>query len=105
MNIEYIWIDSLCIVQGDRQDWEQEAAKMASLYENSFLTIAAVDSPNGNGGLSLDSITPAKHVDITVRADPDGATTSTKKFTAYIRQLLHPQSNEDKLHLYNAPLY
>ena len=106
LDVRYIWIDSLCIVQDDLEDWEQEAAKMASIYENSFLTIAAVDSPNSNGGLFLDSITPPVHIDFTPRTKPDGARTSRKsQSTAYFRQFLRPRSNQDRLHLYNALLY
>lgn len=39
LGIKYIWIDSLCIVQDDVDDWKREAAKMASYYQNSWLTI------------------------------------------------------------------
>ncbi|KAI0387440.1 HET-domain-containing protein [Hypomontagnella monticulosa] len=49
--IDYIWIDSLCIVQDDAADWERESAKMASIYHNAYLTIAATKSTSGNGGL------------------------------------------------------
>ncbi|PVI04648.1 hypothetical protein DM02DRAFT_518250, partial [Periconia macrospinosa] len=31
----YIWIDSLCIIQNSPADWEQEAARMATVYGNS----------------------------------------------------------------------
>jgi hypothetical protein len=27
--IKYVWIDSLCIVQNDYEDWKREAFKMA----------------------------------------------------------------------------
>jgi Heterokaryon incompatibility protein (HET) len=38
----YVWIDSICIIQGDdSQDWIQEAGKMAEYYQRSLLTIAA----------------------------------------------------------------
>ena len=39
--IQYLWIDSLCIVQNDDSDWQQEAAPMAAVYENALVTIAA----------------------------------------------------------------
>ncbi|KAK4181538.1 heterokaryon incompatibility protein-domain-containing protein [Triangularia setosa] len=32
----YIWIDSLCIMQDDRHDWDRELSMMASIYRNSF---------------------------------------------------------------------
>ena len=44
MNIRYLWIDSLCIIQNDAHDWQYEAASMASIYKNSYLTIAAAAS-------------------------------------------------------------
>jgi hypothetical protein len=46
----FIWIDSLCIVQDDAQDWATEAARMATIYENAFLTIAATRAQNGEEG-------------------------------------------------------
>ncbi|KAK8228360.1 heterokaryon incompatibility protein-domain-containing protein, partial [Phyllosticta capitalensis] len=47
----YIWIDSLCIIQDCREDWYQESAKMASIYQNSLLTLAATTSTNSSEGL------------------------------------------------------
>jgi hypothetical protein len=38
---KYLWIDSLCIIQDDESDWEQEASNMASVYANAYITIAA----------------------------------------------------------------
>lgn len=40
-NISYLWIDTLCIVQDDKDDWEVEARDMKRVYSNSWLTIAA----------------------------------------------------------------
>ncbi|KAF1844544.1 HET domain-containing protein [Cucurbitaria berberidis CBS 394.84] len=51
LGFDYIWIDSLCIVQDDSKDWEMESAKMASVYSNGRLTIAATRSASGHGGL------------------------------------------------------
>jgi hypothetical protein len=51
LGCKYLWIDSFCIIQDDRADWERESAKMASIYRRSSLTIAASRSVDGNGGL------------------------------------------------------
>jgi heterokaryon incompatibility protein (HET) len=51
MNVRYLWIDSLCIIQNDLVDWEKESAKMGSYYSNALFNIAAVSSGNGSGGL------------------------------------------------------
>lgn len=49
--IDYIWIDSLCIIQDDSLDWQRESAQMASIYRNAYLTIAATKASSGAGGL------------------------------------------------------
>lgn len=41
LGMQYIWIDSLCIIQDDGDDWEIEAANMGAIYEQSLLTISA----------------------------------------------------------------
>lgn len=46
LGMRYLWIDSLCIIQDSPSDWEQEAARMADVYENAFLTIAAESARN-----------------------------------------------------------
>ncbi|KAF2794151.1 HET-domain-containing protein, partial [Melanomma pulvis-pyrius CBS 109.77] len=52
LNIQYVWIDSLCIIQsGDSgEDIRRELAKMGSIYQNAYLTIAAVSSPSSSEG-------------------------------------------------------
>lgn len=52
LGIQYLWIDSLCIIQegDDHADLVQELGKMGFIYRNAWLTIAAVSSPNSSGG-------------------------------------------------------
>lgn len=40
MGINYVWIDSLCIVQDDTEDWNREAARMSQIYRNAYFTLA-----------------------------------------------------------------
>jgi hypothetical protein len=40
IGLRYLWIDSLCIIQDDRKDWEKESATMGLIYERAHLTIA-----------------------------------------------------------------
>jgi hypothetical protein len=51
LGIRYLWIDSLCIIQDDKKDWEQESAKMHLVYSNAYLVVAATRSPNSTHGL------------------------------------------------------
>ncbi|KAE8370753.1 HET-domain-containing protein [Aspergillus caelatus] len=46
LRIDYIWIDSLCIIQDDNEDWEIESQNMASIFENAHITIMAASSPD-----------------------------------------------------------
>lgn len=55
LGLKYIWIDSLCIVQDDAQDWEREAAKMAIIFEAAYVTIAATAASNGSVCIFLKS--------------------------------------------------
>jgi hypothetical protein len=51
LGFRYIWIDSLCIVQDDEDDWRQESALMGAVYSFSTLTIAAAGAQDGSEGL------------------------------------------------------
>jgi len=50
VGFQYLWIDSLCIIQDDKEDWETEAARMASVYGGSSLNIAAASAEDGTYG-------------------------------------------------------
>ncbi|RDW66365.1 hypothetical protein BP6252_10000 [Coleophoma cylindrospora] len=43
LGIRYLWVDSLCIMQGPGGDWHLEADKMDTIYSDAIITIAAVD--------------------------------------------------------------
>ncbi|KAH7186956.1 heterokaryon incompatibility protein-domain-containing protein [Fusarium oxysporum] len=51
LGFEYIWIDSLCIIQGDQVDWNQECGKMCVVYGGASLVLAAAYAKDGNDGL------------------------------------------------------
>jgi hypothetical protein len=51
LRIRYLWIDSLCIIQDDEADWREEAAKMATIYQGSYLTVCAAMSATKYPGL------------------------------------------------------
>ena len=56
--IEYLWVDSLCIIQDDPVDWEREAATMGSVFERALCTIAAVDSIDDDTGVDIGLFLP-----------------------------------------------
>jgi hypothetical protein len=38
--MRYLWIDSLCIIQDNTEDWEAESKTMAMVYNRAFFTLA-----------------------------------------------------------------
>lgn len=50
LKIAYLWVDSLCIVQDDKDDWLRESAQMRDIYSNSLLTIAAEEPASSRLG-------------------------------------------------------
>jgi len=54
IGIDYIWIDSLCIIQDSEDDWHVEAARMANVYRYGWCNIAATDAKDGKSGLFVD---------------------------------------------------
>lgn len=55
LGLEYVWIDSLCIIQDSELDWLKEAARMSSVYKGSYINIAASGSKDAHGGLPVNS--------------------------------------------------
>lgn len=51
LGLSYVWVDSLCIVQDSKADWEAECQRMAGVYANATLTIAATASTSSETGL------------------------------------------------------
>lgn len=51
LGVRFVWIDSLCIIQDSKDDWEHESSRMADVYGCSYLTILATASEDGRGGL------------------------------------------------------
>ncbi len=56
IGVKYLWIDSLCIIQGqhDLQDWRVESGKMADVYSRAYLTISAASAAHADVGLFRD---------------------------------------------------
>lgn len=42
LRFDYIWIDALCIIQDDEEDWAREASVMHELYSRADLTITSL---------------------------------------------------------------
>jgi hypothetical protein len=83
LGIRYAWIDSLCIIQDDDEDWQIQSANMASIYEGSVLTIAASSARDGTEGCFL--ATPDRYREHTL-AWP--GTAEGGAYSVHVRRLL-----------------
>lgn len=63
LGYNYLWIDSLCIIQDSKEDWEHESSRMQDVYTHAILNISAnatLDSTSGLG--SSKRLAPGKPV-------------------------------------------
>lgn len=50
LGVNFIWIDSLCIIQDSNSDWLEQSTQMHQIYSNSHCNIAATSAINGTAG-------------------------------------------------------
>lgn len=94
LKIQYLWIDSLCIVQDDTVDWQREAANMALVYSHAHLTIAAASAADSTGGCYIDDAIQPTDLQIKI-VHPKGMQTN-----AYIRSPAYRPNT-----FYESPLH
>ncbi|KAF2789526.1 HET-domain-containing protein [Melanomma pulvis-pyrius CBS 109.77] len=54
LGVKYLWIDALCIIQKDRDDWIHEASLMSAVYSQALFCISADASADTSSGIFLD---------------------------------------------------
>jgi hypothetical protein len=62
LGFQYLWVDSLSIVQDDPQNWELESVKMAEVHSRASLTLAAPNSASSDEGFLKLQPTPRRTV-------------------------------------------
>lgn len=50
LQISYIWIDSLCIIQDLKDDWQHQCPQMCNIYKRSYCNIAATSAIDDTEG-------------------------------------------------------
>ena len=73
LGIGYLWIDSLCIIQDDIVDWDAESSKMADIYKNSYLTVAATASSSASKGCYPEEVELEEVTEICIPQDLTGS--------------------------------
>jgi hypothetical protein len=51
LEYRYVWIDSLCIIQGDKEDWIEQSLQMGKVYSHADITFSAASSRHCNDRL------------------------------------------------------
>ncbi|KAH6676771.1 heterokaryon incompatibility protein-domain-containing protein, partial [Halenospora varia] len=99
LKIRYLWIDSLCIIQDDAEDWAHESSMMGHVYHNAFLVIVAAAAENSGIGCLFDrsTIEPSDLISVPY-IDPFGIRNGTFTVCVGVPQLTH-EAAED-----NSPL-
>lgn len=72
LGLRYLWIDSLCIIQGDGGDFSQESKRMEEVYSGAYCVIAASRTTSHYSGF-LGPRVDRDHVSIR-RCDSHGGT-------------------------------
>ncbi|KAH7311482.1 heterokaryon incompatibility protein-domain-containing protein [Stachybotrys elegans] len=98
LGIRYIWIDSLCIVQDDADDWSRESGKMSRVYGNSYVTIAASRARNASEGI-LGDRKSSSHVPLPFNVDGVKSTVFAFQIPAehLVRKIIAEDMNDEPL--------
>ncbi|KAI1383063.1 HET-domain-containing protein [Hypoxylon trugodes] len=56
LGLKYLWIDSMCIIQKNKEDWRHEAGQMFGVYRNAYVTLAALYGDSSASGLRSSSM-------------------------------------------------
>lgn len=68
LGIFYLWIDALCILQDDEREWQIQSSKMADIYQNSCITLAATSSDCGSAGCFMEQVFPSAECSLQVQS-------------------------------------
>ncbi|KAI1136897.1 HET-domain-containing protein [Hypoxylon sp. FL0543] len=82
LGVKYIWIDTICIIQGNREDWSYEAGKMFHVYGNAYVTLAALYGDSSASGLRSTSM---ESLSVKVAEGCDGQ----NRHSIYMRRVSH----------------
>lgn len=93
LGIRYLWIDSLCIIQGDSEDWQIESSRMGIIYRDSTLTLAASNASSDTEGF----LNQRPHTCSTLKfISPEGHTAEAHLRTSQQHELLNHRGAKTK---------
>ncbi|KAI1445993.1 hypothetical protein F5Y02DRAFT_426281 [Annulohypoxylon stygium] len=69
LKVQHIWIDSLCIIQDDNDDWKSQSSSMGLIYQNACCNIAATWGVDGTAGCFSERDGSSKSIKVIVNGD------------------------------------
>ena len=93
LGLQYLWIDSLCILQDSAEDWAVECQNMANIYQNAVVTISVRDNPSSSPGGFLHKLTSQS---FHCRTIGDGLRISNEIHDYNVKTSPIPHGNVDK---------
>lgn len=51
LGLRYLWVDALCIIQEDVEDWARESSRMTEIYSNAHVVLAADWGKDSTSGI------------------------------------------------------
>jgi hypothetical protein len=65
LEVRYLWIDSICIIQHDNEDWKRESVRMEQVYSNAKCVLAASSAGSTTDGFLRHTRKPREFVTLT----------------------------------------
>lgn len=87
LGLRYLWIDALCIVQDDMDEWKTEAANMAEIFRSSYITLAATSAADSDHSMFPVSDAAMVEMLFEIPVSPIGPQRIVNRFA------LHPKAN------------
>ncbi|KAF2687503.1 HET-domain-containing protein [Lentithecium fluviatile CBS 122367] len=99
LNLRYMWIDALCIVQDSPEDWRRESCMMSNVYRYGFINIAATGAAQSSEGCFWKREPNAiKPTEVSIRWHGRGGRSESKRY------LVLPEPRKWAGKLVNEPL-
>jgi Heterokaryon incompatibility protein (HET) len=89
LGIEYVWIDRLCIIQGDSEDLQRQRTRMGEIYGNATLTIVAPCASSENDRILVERESKWQAYDLAMKIGGIGS------LTLRFRQRTHPLGKDN----------
>jgi hypothetical protein len=106
LGFQYLWIDSLCVVQDHLGDWALEAEKMGDIYMNAVITISSVLATDADSGCFV-NYDPRKNLPCRLGSSVSQSRQSvddTKETVWYVSHVHKPEKRDRSSNRPRGPL-